>query len=82
MQNKVQQNHSTERALIKIQNDLLDSIENNRVTVLVMLDLSSPFDTVDHSFLLSGLETQLLSWIQSYLTNKKKAASIDGIHHM
>lgn len=32
--------HSPETALLKVQNDILQSLDNNNVTILVMLDLS------------------------------------------
>ena len=39
--------HSTESALLKVQNDILQSLDNNCVTVLVLLDLSAAIDTID-----------------------------------
>lgn len=47
--------HSTETALLKIQNDILAAMDNQRVTLLVLLDLSAAFDTIDHQVLLNRL---------------------------
>ena len=37
--------HSTETALLKVQNDILMSMDNKEVTLLVLLDLSAAFDS-------------------------------------
>ena len=48
-------NHSTETALIRVYNDIALSIDSRKSVILVLLDLSAAFDTVDHFFLLSRL---------------------------
>ena len=76
--------HSTETALLKIQNDVLCSMDHGGVTLLVLLDLSGAFDTVDHHLLLSRLETKLglsgtvLQWFTSYLANRKQQILINN----
>ena len=47
--------HSTETALLKIHNDILSSMDNDKVTALTLLDLSAAFDTINHTILLSRL---------------------------
>ena len=47
--------HSTETALIKIQNDLLREVDVSGAAILVLLDLSAAFDTIDHTILLNVL---------------------------
>ena len=49
--------HSTKTALFKVQNDILMNLDSQRVTLLVLLDLRSTFETVDHGVSLNHLRT-------------------------
>ena len=76
--------HSTETALLKLQSDILQSLDHNKVTVLVLLYLSAAFDTIDHSTLLNCLERDFgiagkpLAWMTSYLSDRYQTVCIDG----
>ena len=69
-------NHSTETALVRVVNDLKISSDNHKVIVLVFLDLSAAFDTVDRVILLKwleyclGLRGTVLNWLSSYLVGR------------
>ena len=63
--------HSIETALVRVQNDILCAIDNNESVILLLLDLSAAFDTVDHSIMLSrlrdrfGVNGTVLAWFES-----------------
>ena len=50
-QSAYRQGYSTETALLQVKTDILDAIDRKEVTCLVMLDLSTAFDTVSHKLL-------------------------------
>ena len=55
-QSAYKQHHSTETVLLKVLNDILMKIDQGQVVMLVLLDLSAAFDTIDHKILLNRLE--------------------------
>ena len=55
-QSVYRQNHSTETALLNVMNDVLLNMNNQCVTLLILLDLSAAFDTVNHDTMLRRLE--------------------------
>ena len=75
--------HSTETALVKVTDDLKVSADNKNVSVLVLLDLTAAFDTIDHLVLIQRLENWIglsgtaLSWFCSYLTGRNYSVKLD-----
>ena len=56
-------------------NDIAQSIDSRRSVLLVLLDLSAAFDTINHNTLLRrlsgyGLSGDVLAWLTSYLCNR------------
>ena len=70
--------HSTETLLIRIWNDLLVATDQKSCTVMMMLDLSAAFDTVDHQLLIKilkheiGLRGTVLDWFKSFLIGRSQ----------
>ena len=61
--------------------DLLSITCHGKASLLVLLDLSAAFDTVDHQLLLidfsdCGVEGTALSLLESYLENRKQCVAI------
>ena len=50
--------HSTETALLSVHNDLVRSVDSGKVFLLVLLDLSAAFNTMDRQILLTILSKQ------------------------
>ena len=77
--------HSTETALIKIQSDILSALDEGKCVLLVMLDLSAAFDTIDHNVLISrlqndiGLSGKVLEWFRSYISGRRQSVLINGV---
>ena len=81
LQSAYRRHHSTETALLKVLSDALTAADNQKVTLLALLDLSAAFDCVDHDILLSrmqfvfGLGGVVLGWIRSFLTDRSQCIS-------
>ena len=76
--------HSTERRLVKIVDELLMEYDNKNPTLLLLLDLSAAFDTVDQNKLLKilhheiGIRGKAFEWFTSYLTNSSQRVEIEN----
>ena len=76
--------HSTETDTIRVLSDLLDSVDRGDTAVLVLLDLTAAFDTVNHEILLKrlqvtfGVDNTSLSWFSSYLAGRKQHVRCGG----
>ena len=62
--------------MLRIVNDILSALDNDSISVLLLLELSAAFDTIDHQILLSplnsvfGIQSTALQWFQSYLSDR------------
>ena len=65
---------------------ILRSLENHQDVILVMLDLSSAFDTLDHDILLLarlesyfGFSDTVIKWFKSHLTGRSQSVVIGDV---
>ena len=76
--------HNCETALLRVQSDILEAIDNRQCVVLLLLDLSAAFDTVDHATLLHklklrfGINGKTLQGFHSYLTGRSQFLQVNG----
>ena len=76
--------HSAETVLLRIVNDILSALDNDNISVFLLLDLSAAFDTIDHQILLSrlksvfGIQSTALQWFQSYLSDRYQSTSVNN----
>ena len=62
--------------MLKVKNDILQSLDKGNAVFMVLLYMSAAFDTVDHSILLHRLQTRfgmggvVESWFSTYLHNR------------
>ena len=84
LQSAYRSNHSTETALVKIVNDLRSEVDNKKCVLLVLLDMSAVFGTVEQSTLLKrfetdfGIEGSVNQWLPSYFTGRSQRVNIQG----
>ena len=67
--------HSTETALINVSDNLLKAIDEKSASLLVLLDMSKAFDSLNHDLLLEklrrlGLKASAVFWFSSYLSSR------------
>ena len=82
-QSAYRKHHSTETALLCVQNDIVQAIDGKKSVFLVLLDLSAAFDTIDHRVLLHKLQNDFggitgtaLKWLDSYLSHRTQTVKI------
>jgi len=76
--------YSTQSALIRVCDDIKKAMDDRQVTVLVLLDFTRAFESVDHGLLLSILSSfnlceGVVEWFRSYLSDRKQAVKGSAI---
>ena len=76
--------YSTETVLLRIVNDILSALDNDNISVLLLLDLSAAFDTLDHQILffrlnsVLGIQSTALQWFHSYISDGYQSTSVNN----
>ena len=76
---------SCEHALLNAQNEILNALNQKQISLLLLIDFSKAFDMVEHNILLQklyhyGIRGVALSWLKSYLANRKQYVSLNNKH--
>ena len=82
---EAEKNHSTDTALVCISYHMRKQYEDNKITATIQTDLSSAFDTIDHSILLLKLDHYGIinsenKLMESFLENQLQCVSIDSFN--
>ena len=81
-QSAYKQHHSVETVIIRVQADILKAVDNKKLVLLILLDLSAAFDTIDHAILIAllksliGVDGKALDWFKSYLAARRQSVLI------
>ena len=75
--------HSTETVNIHLIDSMLEAMDKEQITALVLLDLSKAFDSIDHTRLLHklsivGASPSTVNWFKRYLSNRYQYVRIDS----
>ena len=83
-QSGYKKHHSTETLLVRIVNDTLVASDEGSATIVMLLDLSAAFDTVDHQKLLHILKQEIgidgiaLKWLTSFLCGRCQKVKVSN----
>ena len=73
--------HSTETALLYFADEILKNMDDKKVSVIVLLDMSKAFDSIRHDLMLSklhriGVSSGACTWFGSYLSQRCQVVNI------
>ena len=76
--------HNTETMMIGLFDDALRGFDENQATIVIFLDLSAAFDTIDPERLLQilhdeiGIDGVCLKWFESFLTGRTQRVKVNN----
>ena len=84
-QHGFQLGRSTVTALLNITEKIYNSMDHHKLSLLILMDLSKAFDSLQHDILLHklrliGLSNHVLSWMKSYLDDRTQVIKVGNIY--
>ena len=79
---RIGKNHSTETALLYVTSAVKTAMDKQQGTILLLVDFSSAFDTINHNILITrlrlryGFVGKTLDWVISYLKERTQRVVI------
>jgi len=75
--------HSTESALLHFTDKLLNNMDQRKISVTILLDLSRAYDSIQHDLMLcklrkAGVSETASAWFESYLSQRIKVVKIQN----
>lgn len=72
-------------ALLNITDEVVSNVDDGKLTLLILLDYSKAFDTINHGLLLGllhyiGLSAKGVALIANYLSNREQRVSVGGTY--
>ena len=76
--------HSTDMAILKLLDNIIDSLDKGEYAATIFLDFSKAFDTVNHEILLQklnhyGIRGTANNWVKSYLEKRTQYCTFGGV---
>ena len=75
--------HSTETALLSVTDDLLKAMDEKKISILVLMDMSRAFDSINHDMLFKirnlGVSPSALEWFEIYLRGRYQYVRIGDV---
>ena len=74
-------NLSTETALLTVTDKIYENIENKKISLLLLLDLSKAFDSVHHQIMMDKLAKVNVDsfWFKSYISNRVQSVQLGSV---
>ena len=77
--------HSCETLLVTMNDDIIKEMQDDNIVIVVLLDLSAAFDTIDHTILLQKLlddynvTDEANKWFKSYLDGRSFSVNVNNV---